>query len=370
MTTIWSHPHLPGFITPLLGAVSWFHFNLSSFATSFLSVLFESVPFLLLGALFSGLIEVFVPARWMTGILPRRPVFAILISGLLGCVFPMCECGVVPVIRRLLKKGLPVSCAVTYLLASPVVNPIVAVSTFAAFRGNQPGLTMGFRLALSYCVAALVGVLVQRLRVEQFLNARVLETLPGSRSRRTAGFRVGSLAGAGSLGGAAVSPFTQEGTEGGAESLETLDAVADGMRQSFPRRLLAALQRAANDFLDVAVFVVIGAALASLFNTAVDQSVIVPLATNPWAATAALMGLAFFVAVCSTSDAFIAATLTAFPFPARLAFLVFGPVFDLKLIFLYSLVFRRRFVLLLGAGLFVLIGLICVKLSAIHFSAL
>ena len=350
--------------------MTWFHFDPPSFAFSFLSVLFESVPFLLLGALLSGLIEVFVPTRWMTGLLPKSPVLAILLSGLLGCVFPMCECGVVPVIRRLMKKGLPVSCAVTYLLASPVVNPIVAVSTYAAFRGQQAGLTTGFRLALSYFVAALAGLAVQRLRVEQFLNARVLETLPGSRSRRTAGFRVGSLAGAAaSLGGAAVSPFTLEGTEAGGEALETLDALAAELRPSPARRVLAALQRGANDFLDVAVFVVIGAALASVFNTAVDQRIILPLATNPWAAIPALMALAFVVAVCSTSDAFIAATFTAFPFTARLAFLVFGPVFDLKLIFLYSLVFRRRFVLGLGVGLFVLIALICLKLSAVHFVA-
>ena len=348
--------------------MTWFHFDPSSFAFSFLSVLFESVPFLLLGALLSGLIEVFVPARWMTGLLPKRPVLAILISGLLGFVFPMCECGVVPVIRRLLKKGLPVSCAVTYLLASPVVNPIVAVSTYAAFRGQQAGLTTGFRLVLSYCVAALVGLVVNRLRFEQFLNPRVLETLPGSRSRRTAGFRVGSLAGAGALAGAAVSPFTLEGTESGSDALEVLDTLANELRPSFARRILAALQRGANDFLDVAVFVVIGAALASVFNTAVDQRIILPLATNPWAAIPALMALAFVVAVCSTSDAFIAATFTAFPFTARLAFLVFGPVFDLKLIFLYSLVFRRRFVLALGIGLFVLIALVCVKLSAIHFA--
>ena len=346
---------------------SWFHFDPSSFAFSFLSVLFESVPFLLLGALLSGLIEVFVPARWMTGLLPKRPLLAIVISGLLGFVFPMCECGVVPVIRRLMKKGLPVSCAVAYLLASPVVNPIVAVSTYAAFRGQQAGLTTGFRLVLSYCVAVLVGLVVNRLRVEQFLNPRVLETLPGSRSRRTAGFRVGSLAGAGSLAGMAVSPFTQEGTEAGSDALETLDALANEMRPSFGRRILAALQRGSNDFLDVAVFVVIGAALASLFNTAVDQQrIILPLATNPWAAVPALMVLAFVVAVCSTSDAFIAATFTAFPFAARLAFLVFGPVFDLKLVFLYSLVFRRRFVLALGIGLFVLIALICLRLSALH----
>ena len=347
--------------------MTWFHFDAQSFAFSFLSVLFESVPFLLLGALISGIIEVFVPSRWMTGLLPRQALPAVLISALLGLVFPMCECGVVPVIRRLMKKGLPVSCAVTYLLASPVVNPIVAVSTYAAFRGQQAGLTTGFRLALSYLVAVIVGLVVSRLKPEDFINARVLETLPGRATRRTGGFRIGVLASASAM---AVAPFTLEGTEEGSGSeadLSELEALETELRPTFFRRVLAALQRGTNDFLDVAVFVVIGAALASVFNTAVDQRIIVPMATNPFTAVGALMLLAFVVAVCSTSDAFIAATFTAFPFPARLAFLVFGPVFDLKLVFLYSLVFRRRFVLLLGIGLFVLIGLICVKLSAIAF---
>lgn len=345
--------------------MTWFRFDPSNFALSFLSILFESVPFLLLGALISGLIEVFVPARWMTNILPKKPLPAVLLSGLLGVIFPMCECGVVPVIRRLMKKGLPVSCAVTYLLASPVVNPIVAVSTYAAFHGRNPGVTTFFRLLLSYGVAVLVGFIVTRLRVEQFLNQRVLDTLPG-RAGRTRGFRVGALAGS-----AAVAPFSLEGTEGGSgseDSLAALDALEAQLKPSLVRRLLAACQRGANDFLDVAVFVVIGAALASLFNTAIDQQrVMDPLAANPWTATLALMVLAFVVAVCSTSDAFIAATFTAFPFSARLAFLVFGPVFDLKLVFLYSLVFKRRFVLLLGVGLFVLIALVCVRLSVVQF---
>jgi uncharacterized membrane protein YraQ (UPF0718 family) len=338
----------------------WFKFDPQSFAFSFLSVLFESVPFLLLGGLLSGVIEVFVPARWMTRVLPRRAVSAILISGLLGLVFPMCECGIVPVIRRLMKKGLPISSAVTYLLAAPVVNPIVAVSTFAAFRGQQPGLTVGFRLALSYAVAIIVGLAVQRLKPEQFLNPLVLATLPG-RATRTSGFRIPSFA------AAAAAPFSLEGTEeGSGGALAVLETLDDELQPTFARRLLLAAQRGANDFLDVAVFVVIGAALASVFNTAVAQTSIYSLALNPWTATASLMVLAFVVAVCSTSDAFIAATLTAFPLSAKLAFLVFGPVFDLKLIFLYSLVFRRRFVLALGIGLFVLIGLICVRLSVLR----
>ncbi len=350
--------------------MSWFHFDPASFSLSFLSVLFESVPFLLLGALISGLIEVFVPARWMTQLLPRRAGVAVAVSGLLGVVFPMCECGVVPVIRRLMKKGLPVSCAVTYLLASPVVNPIVAVSTFAAFRGGTPGpwIVTVYRLIFSYGIAVLVGLVVTRLKVEQFIAPRVLETLPGRSTRRTAGFRVGSLAGT-PVPALAAAPFSGEATEsgsGGADALAALDVLEEGLSPSLGKRLVAALQRGTNDFLDVAVFVVIGAALASVFNTAVDQAkIIAPLATNPWAGVPALMLLAFVVAVCSTSDAFIAATFTGFSFPARLAFLVFGPVFDLKLVFLYSLVFRRRFVLALGLGLFVLIALVCIRLSSV-----
>lgn len=336
----------------------WFTFDPKSFAFSFLGVLFESIPFLLLGSLVSGAIEVFVPARWMTRMLPRRAGAAVLLSGLLGIVFPMCECGVVPVIRRLMKKGLPISCAVTYLLASPVVNPIVAVSTYAAFRGQQPGLMLAYRCVLSYLVAIIVGMIVLRLRPEQFLHPQVIETLPG-RSRR-AGFRLGSLVGEGGT------PFGRE-TGGGGAALQALDRLEGELAPHFARRLMVALQRGTNDFLDVAVFVVIGAALASLFNTSFDQSRIEALATQPGASVAAMMALSFVIAVCSTSDAFIAATFVKFPFAARLAFLVYGPVFDLKLIFLYSLVFRRRFVVLLGVGLFALIGLICLRLSAWQF---
>ena len=347
---------------------AWFNFDAPSFALSFLSVLFESVPFLLIGALMAGIIEVFVPARWMTNFLPKRMLPAILVSGLLGIVFPMCECGVVPVIRRLMKKGLPVSCAIAYLLASPVVNPIVAVSTFVAFRRPEqhPWQTVCYRLVLSYVVAVVVALVFSRLRPEQFLNQTVLDTLPG-RQKRTGGFRIGSLAGS-----AAVAPFSLEGTEagsGGPDALEALDALEDQLRPTFARRLLAALQRGVNDFLDVMVFVVVGSAVASVFNTAVNQRVIDPLASNQPLAIGSMMALAFILAVCSTSDAFIAATrvFEAFPFPARLAFLVFGPVFDLKLVFLYSLVFRRRYVLFLGVGLFLLIGLICWKMTTVNF---
>ena len=117
------------------------------------------------------------------------------------------------------------------------------------------------------------------------------------------------------------------------------------------------------DFLDVMVYFVLGVAVASVFSTSLNQEVIQPLALNDWLATGSMMIFAVILSLCSTSDAFIAATFVSFPAVAKLAFLVFGPMMDLKLLFIYSSVFTKRFVFGLAIGLFVLVGLICVRLS-------
>ncbi|MEQ1854768.1 MAG: permease, partial [Chthoniobacteraceae bacterium] len=126
------------------------------------------------------------------------------------------------------------------------------------------------------------------------------------------------------------------------------------------RKVMLAIQSATADFLDVAFFFVIGTAITSVFAVGVNREVIAPLAQSPFLSVVALMVLAALLALCSTTDAFVAATqLTAFSPAAKLAFLLFGPVFDLKLFWLYGLVFRRRFVVLMAIGLFALIAFIC-----------
>ena len=104
--------------------MSWFSFNPHDFSISFLSILFEGVPYLFLGTLLSGLIDAFLPAQALERWLPKNAALAIGVAGILGFFLPMCECGVIPVIRRMLKKGLPIGPAVTYLLASPIINPV------------------------------------------------------------------------------------------------------------------------------------------------------------------------------------------------------------------------------------------------------
>ncbi len=316
----------------------WFNFSFQDFAVAFLSVLFEGIPFLLLGSLISGLVDVFVSSERITGLLPKRPASAIFLSGFLGLIFPMCECGSVIVIRRFLKKGLPISCATTYMLAAPVMSPIVALSTWQAFsQSTNPGpfLMVSLRLGLGYLIAIAVGFIVQNLPQERILQPGVIA------SRKRGGLSIASA------------PTTQDFGDLAAKA-------------SLPRKFLLAVQSATSDFLDVGFYFIIGTAITCLFNTGIRQDVLIPFAASPLLAITALMVLAALLALCSTTDAFVAWTFTAFPASAKLAFLVFGPVFDLKLFWLYSLIFQKRFVFLLAVGLFVVIALLCWRLDALQ----
>jgi hypothetical protein len=316
----------------------WFSFHSGDFSVAFLSVLLEGIPFLLLGSLISGLVDAFVSPERLSKILPRHPLAAICLSGLLGLVFPMCECGSVVVIRRFLRKGLPVGCAVTYMLGAPIVSPIVALSTFAAFRGQHPLEMTLLRLGLGFLIAVIVGMVLERFSAASILQPGVLgPSGTESAAPARAGLRIAST-----------------------------PAPESELPSSFLGKLQRAVYAAATDFMDVAVFFVIGAGITAVLGTAVDRALLTPLAGNPLLAIFAMMLVAVALALCSTTDAFIAATsFPGFPMSAKLAFLVFGPMFDLKLYWLYGLLFKRRTVLLLALGLFFGIGLICWRLNFI-----
>ena len=318
---------------------SWFNFQFQDFAYSFLSILFEGIPFLLAGSLLSGVIDAFVPPETITRFLPGRRPIAIILSGLLGGIFPMCECGSVVVARRFIRKGLPISCAVTYMLSAPIVNPIVALSTFAAFRGQSPWVMTSLRLIIGFLLSVTVGFIVQAAPQAAILQPALIESL-APRKKRTA--------------------FKMSAAPGPEQDLATIDSP-----RRFAFKALSAVQSATADFLDVAFFLILGAAITSVFNTAVNQKFILPLATNAFLATPALMALRFVLALCSTSDAFIAASFVSFPFVAKLAFLISGAMFDIKLLFLYALIFKRWFVFALGIGLFVATAVICLRLTAL-----
>ena len=321
---------------------------------AFLSILFEGAPFILLGTLLSGFIDVYLPSGAMDRLLPRRKNSAVLVAGLLGVIFPVCECAVVPVIRRLVRKGLPVSCALTYMLAAPIVNPVTALSTWKAFTGQGAGMMVSTRLMLGYAVAVLVGLVVARLPLDKVLRRKLVRELDQAKEGEHGhhhdhdhedGHEHGEGCGCG-----------HDHDEEGATSAVVSDPATAGPLQG--GRVLGAFRSALRDFADVAVYFVIGVAITALFNTGIAPGAesLDQLADNDMAAPAALMVMAFVLSLCSTSDAFIAATLDKFAYGAKLAFLCFGPMMDLKLLFLYQTVMNRRFIIGLALTLFVVIG--------------
>ena len=297
---------------------------------AFLSIVFEGAPYILIGTIFSGIIDAFLPAKLLDRVLPKNKVLATLIAGFLGLVFPVCECAVVPVIRRLVQKGLPLSCAVTYMLSAPIMNPIVAISTLTAFKEFQ-GLTWATagnatmtiaRLSLGYLVAVIVGLVVLRFKPGQVLRASIANKIAN------------------------------------AEAADDDHGHVHAPAANFNGKLVHAMRSSMRDFLDTAMYFAIGVVITSVFNTQINQGLLNTVAGNDWLAVPSLMGLAIVLSLCSTSDAFIAAPMTAFSMAAKLAFLVFGPMMDIKLLFMYSSVFKRKVVVSLLIGLFILIGLL------------
>ena len=124
------------------------------------------------------------------------------------------------------------------------------------------------------------------------------------------------------------------------------------------------MRTAMRDFLDTAMYFAIGVMITSVFNTQVNQALIDQVADREWLAIPSMMGLAFILSLCSTSDAFIAAPMAAFSMASKLAFLVFGPMMDIKLVFMYSYVFKRRVVVAMFVGLFILTGALAIPWMA------
>jgi len=321
--------------------------NLADISTALMSLLLEGLPFIFLGTLISGFIDAYLPPWAMERMLPKRRALAIFASGFLGIIFPVCECAIVPVIGRLIRKGLPVSCAVTYMLAAPIINPITATSTMIGFSGHggdlgplmgiqhHPIFVTGSRLLIAYVVCVIIGLLIQKVAASSLLKKHVLDAMKANQQSKDAG-----------------------------EGLSIFGAIRSSLREG--NRLILAFRTAMRDSVDTGMYFTIGAALTAIFNTsALQQGLGDFMSGHITIAVATMMVLAFILSLCSTSDAFVAATLkVAFPsqayeYAAKLGFLVFGPMVDVKLLFMYASIFRAKFVWMLVCGLFLLIGIIC-----------
>jgi uncharacterized membrane protein YraQ (UPF0718 family) len=259
-------------------------------ATIFVAIAVQALPFLVLGVSISAAVAAYVPAGFLPRVLPDRPEFAVPVAAVAGAALPGCECGSVPIARRLVAQGVTPAAALTFLLSAPAINPIVLVATAVAFPGRPA--VVAARLLASLLAATVVGLIWTRIGRGSDLLRRA------RRGHSHGGPRLAVFAGT-----------------------------------------------AQHDLLQAGGFLIVGAATAATLQTAVPRSVLDAVSGSGLLAVTALAGLAVVMAICSEADAFIAASLTQFSLTARLTFMVVGPMVDVKLIALQAGTFGGRFAL-------------------------
>jgi uncharacterized membrane protein YraQ (UPF0718 family) len=337
--------------------------TLNNLSIVFVSIVLEAIPFMFVGALVGGLIEAFVSRERMASCLPQSGWVTVCIAAGAGIVFPVCECAVVPVVRRLVGKGLPLSAAVAYLLGGPIVNPIVAGSTALAYTFDWR--IVGLRLALGYGIAVGVGLLMGRL----FSHDTAIKTEDhrcdegpiacGCAQHRLVSAQL-------RLDHAKPADFTAI-----AGAVRTAICADDGcpavMKDDWIGKMGSAFHHAMDDFLSVGHYLVIGAFIAALAQTYIERSSFLALAGVPALSVMLMMALAILLNLCSEADAFIAASFRGLmPMSAQMAFMLIGPMFDLKLLLMYQGVFRRRAIIALATLVLILVLGVCLGLEWIN----
>jgi uncharacterized protein len=324
--------------------------QLNSALTLFFSLLVEAMPFLLLGVLFSSALLLFVDERKLIAAAPRNPLIAAFIGSLIGFIFPVCECGNVPVARRLMVQGAPVSMSIGFLLAAPTVNPIVFWATWTAFR-DQPEIVF-MRVGFSLLVATVIGwVFSTQKDFRPLLQPAIARAMPVPRyrSRRPSKDEesVSDLLQSGTfILGQSGKPLQLDGNPS-----QTAALIANPiLSKPIPVRLQMMLDNVVLELRELGGILVLGSAIAAIVQVTVPRDVILSLGQDSITSILAMMGLACIVSICSTVDAFFALSFASlFTSGSLLAFLIFGPMIDLKNIALLWSVFKGRAIFYLFA---------------------
>lgn len=262
----------------------------------FLSIIIEALPFVLLGTILSGSIEVFITPDLVQRHLPKSKFPRILFGTLIGFVFPSCECGIIPIINRFLEKKVPSYTAIPFLATAPIINPIVLFATYSAF-GNS----------LRFLVLRLLGAILVALTLGLMLAFFVDEEILKESAQPT--------------------------------------HFHDYSKNSLLKRIYLALVHAIDEFFDTGRYLVFGTLIASAMQIYVPTKILTAIGHSPLTAILVMMLLAFILSLCSEADAFIGASLlSTFGIAPVLAFLLIGPMVDIKNLMMMINAFKTKFI--------------------------
>lgn len=258
-------------------------------------IILQSFPFLLLGVIISSAIQIFMPKTFLEKYFPRDPFLGILFASLIGIIFPVCDCASIPVFRGLVKKGVPIPAAISFMIATPIINPIVIVSTYSAF-GNISFVLL--RCGLGVIIAILVGLLFHLRKSTNIFNYK------------------------------------------------TYNIDCNSYCSPDDSKFIQFFKHSQGEFLNVAKYLILGAVISSIIQTYLSTINWSNSATTIIGSIVVMMIAGFLLSLCSSSDAIIAKSFgNNIPIVSLLGFLIFGAMIDIKNIILLSDSFNKKFII-------------------------
>ncbi len=300
--------------------------NLNKFSLVFFSIVLEALPFMVIGSVIGGIIEVYMKPETVTAIIPKNKLLSALFGAALGIVFPVCECAIVPVTKRLAIKGMNLPAVVAYLLGGPIVNPVVFASTVIAYGGEwKAGL---IRIVTGYAIAVITGLTAGFLFKEKtaFINFKEEKS---------------------------ICPCSI-----GHEANDKAVNCCDNQKNifSFEKKINNVFKHASEDFFSVTHYLIIGAFIAALSQFLISRRDFAEFSHGVFFEPLVMISLAVLLNLCSEADAFIAASFRGVvSFPSQMAFLLTGPMFDLKLLLMYKKLFKPSMIKLIAVSVISLV---------------
>ncbi|MBF2475698.1 permease [Listeria seeligeri] len=324
--------------------------------TIFISILIEALPFVLIGVFIAGFIQMFISEKFIARVIPKNKFLAVIVGSLIGVFFPSCECGIVPIVRNLLAKGVPLHAGIAFMLTAPIINPVVLFSTYVAFGSTWEVPLL--RVAGSLVVALVVGNIIAYFYKGTGLKDRFLKYETASEK---VAVPTGNLAIAGGNSEITTSHFQalEVETETHHEHIHHHHGEAHAHEEMpLSQKIWHTVQHAVDEFFSVGKYLVFGALLAAAMQTYIKTSTLVSIGHGPILSILLMMVLAFVLSLCSEADAFIAASFrSVFSTQSIVAFLVFGPMLDIKNLMMMLGAFKARFVVLIVTSVTIVVFL-------------
>lgn len=292
-----------------------------SWMWSYLGIIVEALPFLLIGAVLSALIQIYLSDELIKKIIPKNSIIAYFIAAISGILFPVCECAIVPITRSLIKKGLPIGVGITFMLAVPIVNPVVIMSTYYAFPNN---INIVIYRTIGGVIGALIVGMIVGLIYDKKKNTEVLKSEEVALYCDCCTF-------------------------------------SNNYYISLKGKIKNLVLNASNEFLNISVYFILGALLSSIFVVFLQDSLINNMTSGKIVGIGVMMLLGFLLSLCSEADAFVAkGFMDNFGVAGVIAFLILGPMMDLKNLILSFGFFKKKFVLQLLLIICIVVFGICI----------